>query len=68
MQENHDIFREKLSATASLQRPRRCQGALMALYRVPTVFMVEIFCAFAACPRRLHASRFHRVATALTPC
>ena len=32
-QENHDIFREKLSVTASLQRPRRCHGALMAFYR-----------------------------------
>ena len=32
-QENHDIFREKWSVTASLQRPRRCHGALMAFYR-----------------------------------
>ena len=63
MQENHDIFREKLSATASLQRPRRCQGALMAFYRVPTVFMVEIFCDYTACPRRLQ--RMRRAFTAL---
>ena len=39
-QENHDIFGEKLSA-----RRRRCHGALMAFYRVPTLFMVEILCA-----------------------
>ena len=54
MQENHDIFREKLSVTVSLQRPRRCHRALMAFYPVPTVFMVE------PC--------FHGVATALTSC
>ena len=40
-QENHDIFCEILSDTASLQRPMRCHGALMAFYRVPTVFMVK---------------------------
>ena len=71
MQENHDIFREKLSVTASLQRPRRCHGALMAFYRVPTVFMVEILYAFTVlfhCASILltaHVPRFHGVATAL---
>ena len=37
---NHDIFREKMSVTVSLQRPRRWNGALMVFYRVPKVFMV----------------------------
>ena len=69
-QENHDIFREKLSVTASLQLPRRCHGALMAFYRVPTVFMVEILCALTVlnCPSTAltaHAPHFHGVATAL---
>ena len=57
MQENHDIFREKLSVTASLQWPRHCHGALMAFYSVPTVFMVEILCALTARPRRSQCMR-----------
>ena len=53
MQENHDIFREKLSVAVSLQRPRRCHGALMTLYRVPTVFMVEILYALSVLSQRM---------------
>ena len=73
MQENHDIFREKLSVTVSLQRPRRCHRALMAFYPVPTVFMVEILCALTvlhgtSTARAAHAPYFHGVATALTSC
>ena len=70
-QENQYIFREKLSVTASLQRPRHCHGALMAFYRVPTVFMVEILCALtvlfhcASTSLTAHVPRFHSVATAL---
>ena len=55
-QENHDISREKLSVTASLQRPRRCHGVLMAFYRVPTVFMVEILCALTVLSLRVHGA------------
>ena len=72
-QENHDIFREKLSVMASLQWPRRCHGALIAFYRIPTVFMVEILCnltvlllcihgahsACAALSRRCHCHTCH---------
>ena len=55
-QENHDIFREKLSVTASLQRPRRCHGGLMAFYGVPTVFMVEILCTLTVLSLRVHGA------------
>ena len=63
-QENHDIFREKLSVKASLQRPRSCHGALMAFYRVPTVFMVEILCAFTVLSLRVHGA--HSACAALS--
>ena len=63
-QENHDIFREKLSVMASLQRPRRCRGAFMAFYRVPTVFMVEILCALAVLSLRVHGA--HSACAALS--
>ena len=55
-QENHDIFREKLSVTSSLQRPRRWHGALMTFYRVPTVFMVEILCTLTVLSLRVHSA------------
>ena len=54
--ENHDIFREKFSVTASLQRPRCCHGALMVFYCVPTVFMVEILCTFTVLSLRVHGA------------
>ena len=57
MQENHDIFREKLSVTVSLQRPRRCHRALMAFYPIPTVFMVEILCALTVLSMYVHGAR-----------
>ena len=44
-QENPDVFLEKGSVTANLQRPRRCYGALVAFYRVPTEFLLAILCA-----------------------
>ena len=54
-QENH-IFCEKLSVTASLQRPRRCHRALMAFYSVPTVFMVKILCALMVLSLLVHGA------------
>ena len=63
-QENHDIFREKLSVRASLQRPRRCHGALMAFYHVPTVFMVEILCTLTVLLLRVHGA--HSACAALS--
>ena len=56
-QESHDTFREKLSVTASLQRPRRCHRALMAFYRIPTVFIVEILCALTVLSLRVHGAQ-----------
>ena len=55
-QENHDIFREKLSVTAPLQRPRLCHGAFMAFYRIPTVFMVEILSSLMVLSLRVHGA------------
>ena len=63
-QENHDIFREKLSDTAFLQQPRHCHGALMAFYSVPTVFMVEILCALTVLSLRAHGA--HSACAALS--
>ena len=63
-QENHNIFCEKLSVTASLQRPRRCHGALMAFYRVPRVFMVMILCALTVLSLRIHGA--HSACAALS--
>ena len=61
---DHDIFREKLSVTAPLQRQRRCHGAFMAFYRIPTVFMVEILSALSVLPRRVHGA--HSTCAALS--
>ena len=63
-QENHDIFREKLSVKVSLQRPRRCHGALMVFYGVPTVFMVEILCALTVLSLHVHGA--HSACAALS--
>ena len=63
-QENHDIFREKLSVTVSLQRPRRCHGALMAFYCIAKVFMVDILCALTVLSLRVHGA--HRACAALS--
>ena len=73
MQENHDIFREKLSVTASLQRPRRCYGALMVFHCVATEFLVSIFCTLTVLSLRVHGAHsvctgFHGIATALKAC
>ena len=70
MQENHDIFCEKLSVKASLQGPRRYKGARMAFHCVPTEFLVAILCALMVLSHAFTApaTRFHGVATALTAC
>ena len=65
-QENNDIFRKKLSVLASLQPPRRCHGALMAFYRIPTLFMMEILCALAVLSLRVHDA--HSACAALSQC
>ena len=67
-QENHDIFREKLSVTAFLQRPRRCHGAFMAFYRARSYGVhggdiLRSHSAFTARPRR--SQRMRRDFTAL---
>ena len=64
-QENHDIFLEKLSVMQSLQQPRPCHGALMAFYRVPTVFMVEILCTLTVLSLRVHGA--HSACATLSP-
>ena len=70
-QENHDIFREKLSVTAFLQRPRRCHGALMAFYRAFLRCSCWRFSALSRCfhcastTLTAHAPRFHDIVTAL---
>ena len=51
-QEIPDVFLEKAPATASSQRPRRCYGALVASYRVPTEFLLAIY----ALSRRVHCA------------
>ena len=63
-QENHDIFREKLSVTTSLQRPRHCHGLLMAFHHVPTVFIVEILCAHTVLSLCVHGA--HSACAALS--
>ena len=52
-QENPDIFSVKGSVTASLQPPRRCYGALVAFYCVPT----DSCWRFSALSRRFQSSR-----------
>ena len=63
-QEIPDVFFEKAPVTASSQRPRRCYGALVTFYRVPTAFLLAIPCALTA--RTLCALRFHGVRTAIS--
>ena len=70
-QEIFDVFLEKAPATASSQRPRRCYGALMASYRVPTEFLWRFYarsrrvhCAFTALT--LRALHCHSVRTVLS--
>ena len=63
-QENHDIFREKLSVTASSQHLRRCYGARMALHCVPTEFLVAILCAHTVLLLRVCGA--HSVCAALS--
>ena len=55
-QEIPNVFLEKVPATASLQRPRRCYGALVASYRVPTEFLLAILCALMTCSLRFHGA------------
>ena len=76
-----DIFLEKGSVTASLQQPRRCYGALVAFFLIPTEFLSAILCALTILSLSFHgahhackctfpafALRFHGVCTALTAC
>ena len=63
-QEIHDFFLEKVPATASLQRPRHCYGALVASYRVPTEFLFAILCALTTRSLRFHGA--HIACTALS--
>ena len=71
-QENHDIFREKLSVTASLQRPRLATElswrSIARPYGVHGGDSLRSHGAFSARPRRSHHMRRVFVATALTPC
>ena len=62
-QENPDSFLEKRPVTASLQRPRRCYGAPVAFYRVPTEFLLAIQCALTTLSLRFHGA--HIACTAL---
>ena len=63
-QEIPDVFLEKAPATASSQRPRRCYGALVASYRVPTEFLMAILCALTTRSLRFHGA--HIACTALS--
>ena len=71
-QEIPDVFLEKASAMASLQRPRRCYGALVASNRVPTE-LLAILCALTTRSLRFYGAhiactvlsrRLHRAYTA----
>ena len=64
-QENPDIFLEKGSVTASLQQPKRCYGALVAFYRVPTEFLLAILCALMTLSLRFHGAH-HACSCAFT--
>ena len=55
-QEIPDVFHEKAPAMASSQRPRRCYGALVASYRVPTEFLLAILCALTTRSLRFHGA------------
>ena len=59
-----DVFLEKAPATASSRRPRRCYGALVASYRVPTEFLLAIQCALTTLSLRFHGT--HSACTALS--
>ena len=63
-QEISDVFLAKAPVTASSQRPRRCYGALVTFYHVPTEFLLAILCTLTA--HTLCALRFHGVHTALS--
>ena len=72
LQEIPDVFLEKAPVMASSQRPRRCYGALVAFYRVPTEFLLAILCALTTLSLRFHAAltlralRCHGVRTAIS--
>ena len=75
LQEIPDVFLEKGPVTACSQPLRRCYGALVAFYRVPTKFLMAILCALTTlsrCSHCVHCAvtaftlRFHGVCTALT--
>ena len=55
-QEIPNAFLEKAPATVSSQRPRRCYGALVASYRVPTEFLLAILCAPTTRSLRFHSA------------
>ena len=57
MRENHDIFCERLSVTASIQRPRCCYGARMAFHCIRTEFLVAILCALMVLSLRVHGTQ-----------
>ena len=63
-QEIPDVFLEKAPVTASSQRPRRCYGALVAFYRIPTEFLLTILCALTTLSLRFHG--VHIACTALS--
>ena len=54
----HGVF------TESLQRPWRCYGVRMAFYRVPTEFLLTIFCALTTLSLRFQSA--HNSCTALS--
>ena len=62
-QKKSRYFSWKIVCHGVLQRPWRCHGALIAFYRVPTVFMVEILCALTVLSLRVHGA--HSGCTAL---
>ena len=59
-QEIPDAFLEKGPATASSQCQRRCYGALVASYRVPTEFLLAILCALTTRSLRFHGAHIAR--------
>ena len=63
-QEIPDVFLEKVPATASPQRPRRCYGVLVASYRVPTEFLLATLCALKTRSLRFYGA--HIACTAMS--
>ena len=63
-QEIPDVFLGKAAVTASSQRTKRCYGALVAFYCVPTEFLLAILCALTTLSLRFHGA--HIVCTALS--